>query len=93
MPTCLLERYVGELDGLEAAHLLDMATAADYAGWNQRTREKWWNAQTRRIRATPLPANLPRHRSYIFAWNGTPITGDALKQNLGSTLGRGFARD
>lgn len=92
MPTILLERYVSEMDSLAASSLLDMATASDYSGWDQRTRETWWNAQERRIRQVEA-STTGGGRTRGFTWNGTPISPAALKQNLASTLGRGFARD
>jgi hypothetical protein len=91
MPTCLLERYVGEMDRLEGEWLLDMATANDYAQWSKASREKWWTAQERRVRRQ-AQQGMGRGKAALL-WNGEPVALSALKRNLFGALGGGFSRD
>lgn len=91
MPTCLLEAYEGQMQPLAAEAMLDAATAADYPGWKPETRTAWWRAQAKQT--APIVSDVPTRRRSAFSWNGTPIASTALKQNLASALGRGFARD
>jgi hypothetical protein len=92
MPTGLFERYVGEMDPLHAEWLLDMATAADYAGWGKQSRERWWNTQVSRLRRGPsIIGDAPARRRAAFFWNGQALSGAELKQKAAGTLGSRLA--
>jgi hypothetical protein len=97
MPECLMLSFADRMDAIIAARLLDAAQAAAYPHIGDKA-QGWYRDQVKRLAPLTAPrradgSTIPRHRSAVFFWNGTPIASDSLKRELAGALGRGFGHD